>query len=186
MINYLIKFYLIWRNICCYLKYFIYSITGNIHLVYVYYGLSKINITPYVYFDIPLKYLNVDGKFVYHIHSKNHEDNIDIVINGNIKDVKKYIKKFDEYKKKLDNIVKRKNITVMNNDDIIDFNFQLLDKQYILIQHHNEEIPFDSNLKTLISTLSNNECSHINITKIFPYNKETHDIDNVTIHMIYE
>lgn len=175
-----INFYLCINKIYITLCSFIYNKIGPVHFIYHYDGMTKKNVTLQCLLGMEIE----NGTF--HIHTKTDSDTNDIVLDGAIDDVINYINNYEYYLLQTDNsLLKRKNITILYYDEILNINFQLLDNHKKLLNDTNDFI-LTTNLKTLLYMLADVKCTHVNIITILPFQKIVYDIDHITINMIYE
>jgi len=176
---YFIKFYTFWYNMATRLRNTVLGTMGPIKLVYHFDNYQITNITLYYLTGIFMKQYS-SGTYHVKLIGPNQTDHI--IFDGHIDDVKKC--HVIPEKNDRSNSSKRKNVVLMKDDNTLNANLHMLDN------YKNNMDQFDiactTNLRTLLILLFGLECSHISIMQMMPFKKQIHDVDKVTIDMIYE
>lgn len=161
-----------------------YNLFGNIHTIYFFDGTDIINITVNYYTNI---YMDQYQRGIYYVQTSNaiHDDNF--IFDGTIYDVTRYIASYTNHTIEIisyQRTCNRKNIVLLDDNKVLNVNFHTIDRYNNYMMHDNNFAKI-TDLKTIMWILLNTYCTHVLFIQTFPFKKNTYEIKDVTLDMIY-
>ena len=170
--KYLLSIYLNSYQIYCFVWKLLFSYIGSLPLIYFVNNNKIVNITPYYYIGYGLRKYN-NGKYFCRILNKNQSNYI--THNGSLTDLKMDIP--DQPTN-----LKRKNITLLDNGNVVSFDLNILDNYVHNMQKLNNTIESPDTVFKCLGI----QCTHVQILTIVPFKKTVLPISEITITDLYE
>jgi len=177
-----IYFYL--YDCCVTLQSLTYKLFGSFHTIYFYDGEALTNITINYHTNISMSSYQ-QGMYYVQTSGESCDDNF--IFNGTIDDVTRYIISHNDSTIPIisyQNMYNRKNIILSDNEQILNINLHPIDRYYCYLEHdktYAKVTDFGTILKILLDT----SCTHVSFIQTFPFKKNTYEIKDVTLKMLY-